>query len=230
MTGTGRPADETCWSIVIGAARGDIDHRREFARTYLPIVRAYLGARWRGSGYAHALEDAVQDVFLDCFRDGGALGRADPERGARFRTFLFGVVRNVALRHEERRHRRREEQPPSGLHERTPAEEDALSVVFDRAWARAILQRAAERQRLAAEESGEDALRRVEILRLRFQEGLPIRDVAVRLGMDAAVAHRQYRTAREEFQRALFDEVRFHGGGTQGEVERECRSLLDLLG
>ena len=55
MTGTGRPADETCWSIVIGAARGDIDHRREFARTYLPIVRAYLGARWRGSGYAHAL-------------------------------------------------------------------------------------------------------------------------------------------------------------------------------
>lgn len=220
--------DETCWSIVQGAADGDVARRQEFARTYLPIVRAYLGARWRGTGYIGHLEDAVQDVFVDCFKDGGALTRADPSR--RFRTFLFGIVRNVALRHEEKRARRKEEQAESGFQQRIQADADTLSRVFDRAWAQALMRRAMQRQRTLAEGRGEDARKRVELLRLRFAENLPIRDIAKRWGADAAVVHRQYRKAREEFQEALVDEVRFHHQGTEAEVRRECASLLELLG
>ena len=222
--------DETCWSIVRGAAAGGVAERREFARAYLPIVRAYLGARWRGTGYIGHLEDAVQDVFVDCFRESGALERVDPERGTRFRTFLFAVVRNVALRHEERRARRKEQQQDTGFGERHATDDDALSRVFDRAWAQALMQRAMLRQAVSADQSGDAATQRVEILRLRFQEGLPIRDVASRMSMDAAVVHRQYRTAREEFQTALIAEVRFHSEGTDAEVRRECASLLELLG
>jgi len=222
--------DETCWDTVRGAAEGGVEERRDFARTYLPIVRAYLGARWRGSGYIGHLEDAVQDVFVDCFRERGALHRADPERGARFRTFLFAVVRNVALRHEERRARRREQQQETGFGEHVAADDEALSQVFDRAWARALMRRAMERQATDAEEKGDDARRRVEILRLRFDEGLPIREIAKRWEMDASVVHRQYRIAREEFQAALVAEVRFHNQGTEAEVRRECATLLQLLG
>jgi len=222
--------DETCWSIVQGAAAGDPGLRREFARVYLPIVRSYLGARWRGSGYLTHLEDAVQDVFVDCFREGGALGRADPDRGARFRTFLFGVVRNVALRYEERRHRSKEQQGETGFEGRIEADESSLSHVFDRAWARALMRRAMERQQRDAAARGAEAARRVELLRLRFQEGLPIREIAARWDTDPAVVHRQYRTAREEFQEALVAEVRFHNtAATDADVRRECAALLDLL-
>jgi len=222
--------DETCWDTVRGAAEGGVEARRDFARTYLPIVRAYLGARWRGTGYIGHLEDAVQDVFVDCFKERGALHRADPDRGARFRTYLFAVVRNVALRHEERRTRRREQQQETGFGDHIATNDDALSHVFDRAWAQALMRRAMERQAEDAKEKGDDAQRRVEILRLRFQEGLPIREIAERWEMDAAVVHRQYRTAREEFQAALVTEVRFHSEGTEAEVNQECAALLELLG
>lgn len=222
-------ADETCWSIVRGAARGEREHRRDFAHAYLPIIRAYLGARWRATNRMADLDDAVQDAFVDCFREGGALGRVDPDRNVRFRTFLYGVVRNVALRYEERAGRRREVQPPSGMTEAVPDGEENLSKVFDRAWAKALVQRARERQAREAEAAGPDAQRRVELLELRFGEGLPIRDIATRWGEDAAVLHRQYRKARQEFQAALEAEVAFHSPGTPAEIRRECQSLLDLL-
>jgi predicted DNA-binding protein (UPF0251 family) len=140
------------------------------------------------------------------------------------------VVRNVALRYEERRARSKEEQPESAFHQRVVADEDSLSQVFDRSWARALMKRAMERQREEATTRGEDAQRRVELLRLRFQEGLPIRDIAKRWNAEASVVHRQYRTAREEFQKALVAEVRFHNeGATEGEIHRECTQLLELL-
>ena len=44
---------------------GEIGARQEFGRRYLPVVRAYLHARWSGRLTADELEDAVQDVFVE---------------------------------------------------------------------------------------------------------------------------------------------------------------------
>ena len=224
------PGDETCWTVVRGAAAGDAPAREAFAGSYLGVVRAYLGARWRGTPYFERLEDAVQDVFLDCFRDNGALGRVREDGGGNFRTFLYAVVRNVARRHEERIVRHRETRSEDSVDERLLADEEArLSLVYDRAWARTLLRKAVERMDAAARAQGPDAQRRVEILRLRFSDDLPIREIARRFDEDAARIHREYARAREEFKRALADEVAFHRPGTAGEVERECASLLALL-
>lgn len=223
------PADETCWTIVRGAAAGDRVRRDEFAAAYLPVIRAYLGARWRSGRYRVFLDDAVQDAFVDCFKEGGALTRVDPTRRARFRTFLFGVVRNVALRYEERARKSRVRQPASGMLGEVAADEASLSRAFDRAFARMLVRRAGARQRRDAEGYGAQALRRAELLDLRFGEGLPIRDIAARWGEEPAAVHRAYRKAREEFRAALHAEVAEHGGGTQAEIERECASLLALL-
>ena len=57
------------------AADGRAVDRAEFARRYAPVIRAYLGARWRGNGLAQEVDDAVQDVFVDCFSENGALTR-----------------------------------------------------------------------------------------------------------------------------------------------------------
>jgi hypothetical protein len=70
----------------------------------------------------------------------------------------------------------------------------------------------------------------VELLRLRFQDGLPIREIARRWGADAAALHHEYAKARQEFQAALLEVVAFHHPGTPAEVEQACANLLTSLG
>jgi len=224
-----RQGDETCWSMVQQAAEGDTGAQSIFARTYLDVVKAYLGARWRGSPIRDRLDDAVQDVFMDCFRAEGALGRVERDHRAGFRTFLHGVVRNVALRHEERAGRAREQAPSTFDAERVSDASEPLSRLWDKSWARALLARAGERQKRWAEQDGEAGRRRIELLRLRFREGLPIRDIAEKWGMDPAVIHAEYRRAREEFKDALREEVSFHNPGAPTAIEKECEELLSLL-
>jgi hypothetical protein len=88
---------------------------------------------------------------------------------------------------------------------------------------------AARLQRRRAAEGGDEALRRVELLRLRFEEGLPIRAIAERWGADAARLHHAYALARQEFRAALLEVVAFHQPGSPAEVEQEAASLLKAL-
>jgi RNA polymerase sigma-70 factor (ECF subfamily) len=210
----------TRWTVIRRAAEGVPEDRDEFVRRYGPVIRATLGARWRGTPLHDELDDAAQQVFLDCFK--GALGRADPART--FRAFLFGVVRNVARGIERKRARSREQQPPSDFD--LAAKEDSCATAFDRAWARALMRDAAELQLARAREIGPEAVRRHRLLALRFGEGIPIREIAARWEVDADALHREYPKAREEFKRALMDVVReLH----DGPVEKECTRLLGLF-
>jgi RNA polymerase sigma-70 factor (ECF subfamily) len=222
------PSDHTRWSLIRGAAEGRPPEREEFARRYDSVIRAYCGARWRHTPLVHEIDDAVQDVFLDCFRPSGALERVDPE-GPPFRAYLYGVVRNVARRVEERRIRAAR-QPDSRLDlAAIEAREEPLSVVFDRAWALAIFRQAADLHASRAEEDGDGALRRVDLLRLRFHEGIPIREIARRRDEDPARLHHEYARARDEFRAALRDVVAEHHSGTPREVAEECARLASFF-
>jgi RNA polymerase sigma-70 factor (ECF subfamily) len=220
----------TCWTVIRDAAGGDADARQGFARRYEGIVRGYLLARWRGSPLAQEMEDVVQEVFVEAFRDGGILERADAQAPGGFRAFFYGVIRNVARRAESRHGRRRDQQPPTAFYGETPDEqEQKLSRIFDREWARSMMRDAAERQRDAARDAGPDAQRRVELLRLRFYEGWPIREIARLWNADAADLHREYARARKEFRKALAEAVAYHHPASAAAVERECEELLALL-
>src|SRR5579864_2269418 len=163
-------ADSTCWTVLQAAAAGGASERAEFVARYAPLVRAYLAARWRGDPRIQELDDAMQDVFVECLRHGGVLERAKPEYPGGFRAFLYGTARNIALRIEQRRGRRREQQSLENLEpDDLAGSDESLSRVFDRAWAKAIMKEAATRQAERAHERGEAAQRRVELLRLRFQ-------------------------------------------------------------
>jgi RNA polymerase sigma-70 factor (ECF subfamily) len=226
MAGT----DSTCWTVVRRAAEGDAEAREEFARRYSPVIRAYLGSRWRDSPLLGELDDAAQEVFIDCFKGGGVLGRADPDRPGGFRAFFYGVIRKKALELERKYARRRVRPPDESLGmDRLPSDDDGLSTIFDRAWAVAILEEAGDRQAELACERGEDAVRRVELLELRFAEGMPIREIARLWNVDPAHLHHEYARARDEFRAALAEVVSFHHRGTPGEVERECSRLLELF-
>src|SRR5678815_2684455 len=55
---------------------------------------------WGHSPLRTLVDDATQEVFLECFRPGGALTHFDIERSHGVAAFLRGVVRNVAHRLE----------------------------------------------------------------------------------------------------------------------------------
>lgn len=220
----------TCWTIIREAAGGSAKEREAFARRYGPIARTYLAARWRKSACLGELEDAVQEVFVECFRRGGVLERADPTRKGGFRAFFFAVIRHVALRVEKRKakslaRRPREPVDPGEL----AAAEATLSEVLDRAWAKALMKEAHVLQAKRAGEKGEAASRRVELLRLRFEEGLSIREIARRWAADPASLHHQFAQARREFKAALLEVVTFHKPDSQ-DPRGECLRLLGLLG
>jgi RNA polymerase sigma factor (sigma-70 family) len=225
-------SEVTCWTMIREAAAGEKDQRERFARRYEPVVRAYLAARWRKSrALLQSIDDATQEVFLDCFKRGGVLERVVENQQSGFRAFLYGVVRNIARRAEERLTRQREQQPSEDFEpEEILADEDTLSRTFDRAWAESMVREAVETQRKRARLAGATARRRFELLRNRFYNGLKIRDIACEWGEDPSVLHHEYARARQEFRKALVEVVSFHHpGGTLQEVEQECAELLALL-
>ena len=230
MSGRQQNFDATCWTLIQGAAAGARADREVFARRYVSVVRAYLAHRWRGSPLASEVEDAVQEVFLECFREGGVLDRIRADRPASFRAFLYGVARNVAFRCERRVGRQSERHAGGSLEaDEVAADEATMSRVFDRAWAQALMRQAATLQEERARDAGEEAVRRVEILRLRASEGLPVREIARLWSLDAAYVHKQYARARQEFRDALVDALQYHHpGATAAEIDDRCREMLAL--
>jgi len=222
--------DSTSWEVIAKAAAGDAAQREEFVRRYTPIVLEYLSSRWRGTPLIAEVNDTAHEVFLECFRQSGVLERADPSRPGGFRAFLLGVIRNVSRRAEEARGRNRELQPSTGYDpdEREIALDTSASRILDRAWARAILKQAGARYRKAAAAEGEEGLHRVELLRLRFEEGLPIREIASRWDADPALLHQQYRRARREFRRHLEVELDFNGA-SEADRDRQWLEFISLL-
>jgi DNA-directed RNA polymerase specialized sigma24 family protein len=216
-------SESTCWTMIRAAAAGSPADREELARRYLSVVRAYLAARWRGSALRDELDDATQAVFVECFRQGGVLNAVGTGRVLGFRAFLYGVVRNVAARFESRPAR------PAGPLPDVAAEDLTQSRLFDRTWAQAIMVEAGRLQRERAEKRGPEAVKRVELLRLRFEENLPIRDIALRWATDPAALHKSYAIARKEFRSALLEVVAFHHPGSAAELEAEASSLLKAL-
>jgi RNA polymerase sigma factor (sigma-70 family) len=224
------PPDKTSWTLVEAAAAGNAEARSVFVQRYLQPVRAYLAARWKNGLLAQHVDDAVQEVFLDCFRPRGALDRLDPARGNGFRAYLYGIVRNAALHIETRRAREHARKAQESFHpEAHPAGDLALSRVFDREWARAILRDALELQRARAAERDPAAARRVDLLRMKFEDGLAVRDIAKRLGEDPARIHIEYAQARRDFIRALREVIGLQEGCSPERLKEECEKLLGVL-
>jgi len=220
----------TRWSVIHGAAQGNKSDRDEFARRYEGVVHAYLGARWRESPMLQDVDDAVQEVFVNCFREGGVLARVERDRPGGFRAYFFAAIRNVARVFERKHGRERvSPAPTSSAMDRVPADDESIGSALDRAWAQALVNEAREYQAEWARDQGPDAQQRVELLHLRFGEGMPIRDIARLWEAEPAHVHHEYAKARKEFKTALLEVTAFHHPGSQEEVELECARLLEIV-
>ena len=224
-------AQDTCWTLIRSAASGEQAAREDFGRRYLPVVRSYLSARWAGRPLAGEVDDAVQEVFVRCYRAGGPLERADSGMPGGFQAYLRGICNKVALGAELQSARRRARSPSTPpVLEELPTDEERLTQLFDRAFAHQVMREARSLMAVRAEAAGAGAKRRHELLRLRFEEDLPIRAIAQRWREEGARLHHEYARARTEFHRALLDVVAFHHPGrTQAELEAGAAGLLDAL-
>jgi len=221
--------ESTCWTLVQGAAKGVEEDVDMFVRLYGPVVRSYVATRWPSPPLCANLEDAVQEVFVECFKEGGVLDRAGPQSLGSFRAFLLGVTRNVTLRFESRLSR--DVVQAGGFDpDRVAADAERLSLAFDRAWAKALLKEAVARQAERAGILGAEALKRVELLRLRFQGGMKLRDIAKEWKVEHPWLKRQNARALEEFEDALKEVIAYHHPNAPAEAEREMATILAALG
>ncbi|MCA8964898.1 MAG: sigma-70 family RNA polymerase sigma factor, partial [Planctomycetes bacterium] len=155
--------DDTCWTVLRAASTGDPDARSTFARHYEPTIRLFLATRWRSRALAAEVADATQEVFVECLKPGGVLERADANRGD-FRALLGAVTRNIARRFEARAVERGRVRPEDSAWLQHVADDDAgQATVFDRSWARALVEEATARYRDLAAKDGEAGRRRVEL-------------------------------------------------------------------
>ncbi len=214
----------TSWTLIHEAAEGSKSALDQFAKRYEQAVRNCLAARWNRSRRIALIDDAVQEVFIECIRPGGALSKANSQHPSGFRGYLYGVMRNVMLRFETR---------PAPVHADLPevvADEATVGKIFDCEYAQATVKEASLLQRQIAETVGEEAVRRVELLHARFYEGLPIREIAERWAVDPGWLHHQYAKARDEFLAALLNVVASsQPTATHAKNEATCKELLSML-
>ncbi len=219
---------ETCWTLIRAVKNGDGSARDDFVTRYMPAVTAYLRARWSGRPLISDCDDAANEVFVRCFAESSALEKAAPLSTGGFRAYLYGICRNVA-REMEASNRRHAAGGEEAL-DATPSDEDRLSAVFDRAFARQVMKEARARFKERANAGDEAAQRRFELLNLRFEENLPIRAIASRWNQDAAVVHKEYARARQEYREALLSVVAEQDPGrSDAEVEAVAKELVELI-
>ena len=217
----------TCWTLVRGAAEGDSVSADELVRRYALLIRGYLRSRWRTSALSANVDDACQDVFFELFRSDGALQKVDTTGSRRFRSYLFGVVSNVARRIEQQHAKSR---TVAGMElDEQQSDDESASHVFERLWAQSMVAQAVTEMKRQAQD-GDDKLRlRVELLHLRFFEELPIRGISERMGIDAKKAHKEYARARSDFRRILQQVIAFHHPGDPQAVESELEEIAKKL-
>lgn len=223
------PADELSWSLIGRAADGDPTARDTFSSAYLPVVRRFFVARWRNTPWSDTVDDAVQEVFIECLRDDGALRKASAARGD-LGGFLFGVSRNVAQRFEQRAAREHDRNQAVGSAiELVHARETTLSVSFDRGWALTLVRLAGERMQAAAQSGTEGQQLRARLLQMRFGEGMPIREIAARWRAEPRQVHHAYEKARKEFHEVLRQVMAEHGALPDENPDAAIMRLLSLL-
>lgn len=172
-----------------------------FCRSHLPLVRRRLLSRWRGSPLASLVPDAIQEVFVECLRDGGALAHYDASRSPSLEVFVQGVVRNVAARVERReaRYGARCRRCGDRIFTFTAPGPEPADRLETEARARAV-------QDAILSLDGEPAVRGHslgELVRLHFRDGHPVREIAAAWRESANRVHELRRGACRRLRHRL---------------------------
>jgi len=195
------------------AVAGDRQAGDAFARRWRDPMRTWLWFRWRHSPLRSLVDDAVQEVFIECLRPGGALDHLDTAQAAHgLRAYLRGVVGNVAHRIERREARSFNRQRRLAIGVERPARPDA-GEVLDLAQTHDQIAHALDLVDGEDDPRAEHPLR--DFLRLHFEEGLPVRAIAKRWHDSPEHVHEIRRRACRRLRNCLLRVLHHHAMADQ---------------
>jgi len=232
----GRRFDTTRWSLVVAARDHSNPDARQaletLCRTYWFPIYAYV--RRHGSDSEQA-RDLTQGFFCKLLERG--FSEASRERG-KFRTFLLTSLQNFLADEwdRERALKRGGGREPIPLDateaERAyaldPAHDDTPEKIFERKWARTLLNRSFERfdEEMAASSQRERFSRLRSFLTGEATEAY--RDAARELDMEESAVRVAVHRMRRRFGAILREEVA-HTIGAASELDAELRYLLEVV-
>jgi RNA polymerase sigma-70 factor (ECF subfamily) len=230
--------ETTNWSVILEATVGESTVAREalatLCETYWPPVYAFI----RSKGLSPTDAEDLTQAYFTRFLDKGYLHDFRPEVG-RFRTFLRASVSHFLSNEwdRERALKRGGGRPPLSLdeveavesHLRPPADPVTPEVVFEQAWAAAVLRRCLER--LGREQDrggGRERFRRLRPFLVGDGGSESYGEVARSLGMSESSVRVAVHRLRKRFCAVLREEV----GRTVAradDVDGEIRWLLSAV-
>ena len=231
----GRGFPDTRWSLVLRAGSSDSGRQQREALESLCLnywLPVYGYIRVQGNSAENA-QDLTQEFFLHIL-SGTFLMRANPERG-RFRSFLLGALKNHLsdTRDRQRAVKRGgaaeflpldfERGEASLQHE--PSHSDTPERVFQRRWARAVLDAALARLRDEFVQHGKEGL--FDSLKVHLSSAPPpgAANAADDLGMSESALKSALYRIRRRYRDVLREEVAATVDSFEG-VDEELRFLL----
>ena len=229
----------THWTVVLEAALPDGDGGKEaFARLYLdywPPLYAYV--RRRGLSPEEA-EDITQDFFTRILEKQSLSGLR--REGGRFRSFLLGAMANFLADEWDRAQTQKRgsgRKPLSLDAEDGETRFQALAVaseltpesVFEKQWAKTLLEHVAEQLRADDAKLGKGAL--FDDLQPHLQSdraGLPYAEIAARHSTSEGAIKVAVHRLRQRFGQRLREEIA-RTVSSPTEVDEELRHLIEVM-
>ncbi len=228
----------THWSLVLAAQNGESEPKRRalesLCSSYWYPIYVYV----RRKGYnPHDAQDLTQEFFAQLIAK-DTLQAVDRERG-KFRSFLLGTLDHFIAREWSRAHRMKrgghhsflswDEQDPEQRYLQEPRVEESAERLFDRQWARAVLEQTMEALSKECDASGKSGL----FLEIKSKlgggsDGDSYAAISQRLGMSEAWLRVAIHRMRRRFGELLREEIA-HTVNTEAEVEGELRHLMAVL-
>lgn len=231
----------TSWTLINLAAQPDETSRRagleQFLVRYLPAMRAHLILRrgWR----ADEVDDLLQEFVSSRLLKGDVLARA--QRGRRFRNYLLTVLDHFAS-NQRRARQALKRAPDHGASLEAQAEHGGPAVarsagaadIFDREWARQVLEEAQTLMKAQCEAANRMDLWEVFDGRIRSPllegtEPISYEALVERFGLKSPMqAANLLVSAKRAFERAL-REVIAHYCEDESQIDAEIADLIEIL-
>jgi len=232
--GPGASFPDTRWTMIVAAGKetpGREEALNTLCQTYWYPVYAYI--RRRGHNFDQA-PDLTQEFFTRLLT-GSFLERADPEKG-RFRGFLLNAVRFFLSDERDRATalRRGGKELPFSLDDaenrylREPSHDETPERIFERRWARAVLDRVVQALRDEFVRHGRlDDFNQLKGY-LVGQSNVPYAELAPKLGITESALKSGIHRFRKRYRELLRAEVAATVSDP-AEVDAELRFLLQAV-
>jgi RNA polymerase sigma-70 factor (ECF subfamily) len=228
----------TRWSVVLAASRSDSvqarDALEQLCRAYWRPIYTFICHRGHNPQDA---QDLTQEFFVRLLSK-NYLGGVGPSKG-RFRTFLLASLRHFLANEWDKANARKRgggrvfvslSEPVTGTSSAVePVDNETAEVVFDRAWALALLDQALAR--LRQEHVGDGKAQFFDQLKSTLtgeRTSLPYSSIGARLGLSEGAVKVAVHRLRQRYRQLLREEIA-HTVSTPEQIEEELRALFAAL-